>query len=303
MSEVVFEAQELTKRYKTTTAVDHASFTIEKGHVYGFIGENGAGKTTIIRLIAGLITPTSGSYSVFGLSGAANLDKARSRMGFMIESPTIYPSFTGRENISIQMKMFGIDNPDLPDALLTKVGLDPNDKKKAKNYSLGMRQRLGIAMTLVNDPEFLVLDEPINGLDPLGIIDIRNIIEEQKNLGKTVLISSHILSELYQLATDYVIISHGQIVDKVSLEELEDKCTSHHIIRTPVPDKALAIAQSFGLTKCSIEDGVLHIKEAFNVEELMAKFMQSQVIVTELSNHSSSLEDYYVSKIGGAARE
>lgn len=296
--EIIFQAQNVTKTYKKVNALSDVSFNIEKGRIYGFIGENGAGKTTIIRLITGMIVPTKGSIALFGSADDEELAKKRRRVGAMVEKPTIYATFTARENIEVQKKLYGIQDDTLADRLLKAVGLEDTGKKKAKNFSLGMRQRLGIAMALVNNPDFLVLDEPINGLDPVGIYEVRTLLEELNRQGKTILISSHILSELYQLATDYVIISHGKIVETLSQEELDAKCSDYWRIRADKPEKALEIARNMGI-ECEINGEYVIIKGKVEIEPLARAYMEEKILVTELSQIGGGLENYYMKLIGG----
>lgn len=224
----VLETNTLSKEYGGTGALDGLSMHVPKGAIYGFVGNNGAGKTTLIRLICGLQTPTSGTYSIYGVKNTEkNITDSRRRMGAVVETPSIYLDMTAEENLKAQYRILGIRSFDSISELLKLVGLDGTGKKKAKNFSLGMRQRLGIAVALAGDPDFIVLDEPINGLDPQGIIEIRELIlklNREKQI--TVLISSHILDELSKLATHYGFIDGGHIVKEISAEEIEKEGAS-----------------------------------------------------------------------------
>lgn len=224
--EYVLETSGLCKRYRGFAALNGLDMHIPKGAIYGFVGRNGAGKTTLIRLICGLQEPTGGSFTLYGARNTdAKIERSRRRMGAVVETPSIYMDMTAEENIRQQYLVLGIPSEDGITGLLQLVGLDDTGKKKAKNFSLGMRQRLGIAVALAGSPDFLVLDEPVNGLDPQGIIEMRELILKlNRERGITVLISSHILDELARLATHYGFIDGGRMVKEMSAEELEAHC-------------------------------------------------------------------------------
>ena len=222
----VLKTSQLTKTYSSKQVVKELSMTIQQGDIYGFIGKNGAGKTTLIRMIAGLATPSSGSIELFGSS---DLVKERAKIGTVIESPALFPNMTARENLITHCRIANVKDLRVVDETLELVGLSNTGKKKAKNFSLGMRQRLAIAIALIGDPEFLILDEPTNGLDPEGIKDIRAIflnLNQKKHI--TVLISSHILSELSKFATRYGIIHNGSLIEEFTEEELWKRCISEN---------------------------------------------------------------------------
>ena len=207
MSSVILEAHDLTKEYRHTVALDHIDLKIEKGKIYGFIGQNGAGKTTFLRLVTGLAFPTSGTLSLWGKTVEKELQEQRKRIGCMIETPALFPTMTAYQNMEIQRIQRGIPDKAVIQKTLDMVGLKDTGKKAVRNFSLGMRQRLGIAIALLNTPEFLILDEPINGLDPAGIVEIRNLLKSlNKEYGMTILVSSHILEELYQTASELSLI-------------------------------------------------------------------------------------------------
>ena len=224
--EYVLETNAVTKRYRSFTALNGLTMRIPKGAIYGFVGRNGAGKTTLIRLICSLQEPTDGSYTLYGVKNTEpGIIRSRRRMGAVVESPAIYPDMTARENLRQQYRVLGLPSDDGIDELLCLVGLGDTGKKRTKNFSLGMRQRLGIAIALAGSPDFLVLDEPVNGLDPQGIIEMRELILKlNREHGITVLISSHILDELSRLATHYGFIDGGRMVKEMSAEELEAHC-------------------------------------------------------------------------------
>ena len=220
--EYVLKTKELTKRFGGKLAVSNVDMHIREGEVYGLIGENGAGKTTIMRMVAGLASQTNGEIELFDSS---DLNAGRKRIGCVIENPAIYGNMTARENIEVFRRLVGDNRENIAEEILETVGLGDTGKKKAKNFSLGMKQRLSIGIALLGDPDFLILDEPINGLDPTGIAEVRDLItklnEEKK---KTILISSHILGELFKVATHFGVIRKGELVEEFSRDELSEKC-------------------------------------------------------------------------------
>lgn len=300
-SEVVLSVEGMTKVYGRNTVVNNATFQLEKGKIYGFIGQNGAGKTTIIRMLAGYAKLTSGNMSIFGDGTPKGLAEGRKRMGIIVENPALYKNMTAYDNIEIQKTLYGIKNDALADELLHLVGLANIGKRKVKNFSLGMRQRLGIAMALVNDPEILILDEPVNGLDPMGIVEVRELLlklNRERNL--TILISSHILSELYQLASDYIIIHRGKILEKLTLEELDKKCTSYVVIQAEDKEAAKNVLAELGIT--DTEDGnndYFRFKCNYDIKEIARALMERKILLTHFSVQTDSLEDYFVKLIGG----
>ncbi len=299
--EYVLKTNALSKSYKDFKALNGLSMNIPKGAIYGFIGKNGAGKTTLIRLICGLQEPTSGDYTLYGRKNTdRNIVKSRRRMGAVVETPSIYLGMTGVDNLKQQYRTLGLPSFDGLTEILKLVGLDNTGKKKAKNFSLGMRQRLGIAIALVGDPDFLVLDEPVNGLDPQGIIDIRELILKlNREQQITVLISSHILDELSKLATHYGFIDNGHIVKEMSKDELEAACKK--CIRMEVSNiKALAHV----LDEMRIDYKVTTSKTAdvyakVNISKLIAALTKENCEVISIQERDESLESYYVSLVGG----
>ncbi len=306
MDSIVMEVKGITKKYRDHAALDNVSLKLEKGKIYGFIGQNGAGKTTLIRLITGLAFPTSGEIYLWGKTGDAQLQQQRKRIGSLIESPALYPYMTAYQNMEVQRIQKGIPDKSIIDKTLELVGLSDTGKKKVRNFSLGMRQRLGIAIALLNAPEFLILDEPINGLDPVGIKEVRNLIKKlNKEYGMTILISSHILEELYNTATDFVIIDKGRIVEEISEDELNEKCKQHIEIKTPSSEKAIMVLQQ----KLSTDnfkvmpDGTIQLYDFLDdLEKVAGALAEDKILVTGLSITGDSLEDYFLGKIGGAAK-
>ena len=223
MSELILQTRDLTRRYGHTLALDHAALSVEKGQIFGLVGRNGAGKTTIIRMVTAQTAPTEGELSLFGETGEKALSRARSRTGAMVETPSFYPYLTARQNLEYYRLQRGIPGRRVVDEVLEEVDLASTGKKTFKNFSLGMKQRLGLALALMNHPEFLLLDEPINGLDPEGIVEFRNLLLQlNRERQTTILISSHILSELGNLATCYGFIDNGRMLEQISAKALAE---------------------------------------------------------------------------------
>lgn len=299
--EYVLETHALTKTYKRFTALDGLTMRIPKGAIYGFVGRNGAGKTTLIRLICGLQTPTSGSYSLYGTPyDTAGIARSRVRMGAVVETPSIYLDMTAADNIREQYRVLGVPSDEGIAELLTLVGLTDTGKKAAKHFSLGMRQRLGIAIALAGNPDFLVLDEPINGLDPQGIVEMRELILKlNRERAITVLISSHILDELSRLATHYGFIDGGRMIREMSAEEVEMRCRK--CVRVEVSDtKPLARV----LTKMGIEyriedEARADIYADVPVTSLVEALSAEHCTVYAMREQDESLESFYMNLVGG----
>ena len=225
MANEILVTRGLTKRYGNHLAVDHVELSIQKGQIYGLVGRNGAGKTTIIRMVTAQTVPTEGEVSLFGASGERELSKMRARTGAMVETPSFYPYLTARQNLEYYRIQRGIPGRRVVDEVLEEVDLAGTGKKTFKNFSLGMKQRLGLALALMNRPDLLLLDEPINGLDPEGIVEFRNLLLRlNQERQTTILISSHILSELANLATCYGFLDNGMMLEQISARALEEKC-------------------------------------------------------------------------------
>ena len=305
MESIVMEARGITKKYRQTLALDNVALKLEKGKIYGFIGQNGAGKTTLIRLITGLAFPTDGELSLWGKTGEKNLQEQRKRIGSLIEGPALYNNMTAYQNMEVQRIQRGIPDKSIIDKTLKTVGLSDTGRKKVRNFSLGMKQRLGIAIALLNTPEFLILDEPINGLDPAGIKEVRNLIKSlNKEYGMTILISSHILEELYSTATDFILIDKGRIIEELSEAELNEKCKQHVEIKTPDPQKAIMVLEQKLNTENFkvMPDNTIQLYDHLDDLETIAKVMSEQnVLVTGLTVTGDTLEDYFLNKIGGAS--
>lgn len=303
MNEYVLKTNSLTKSYHGVNALHDVSLTLEGGKIYGLIGQNGAGKTTLMRLVAGLSFPTSGSIELFGHTGEKALQIERKRLGCMVEYPSLTPNMTARENLKLHRIIRGIPNKEVEDELLELVGLADTGKKKAKNFSLGMKQRLGIAIALLGNPELLILDEPINGLDPLGVVEVRNLLKKLcEELQMTILISSHNLPELYQTATDYIIIHKGEIKQTLTLPQLEECCKHHLLISCEQPEKLVSVLEmKLNTTNCKVmPNKTVKLYEYLDEKERVSKVLfENGIIVTNLSNEGDTLEDYFISIVGG----
>ena len=303
MSEYILKTTNLTKTYKGYHAVNNVSIALEPGKIYGLVGRNGAGKSTLMRLIAGLSYPSSGEIELFGHTKESEIQIERRRMGCMIESPSINLSMTAKENMRLHRIIRGIPNEEIEDELLTLLDISNTGKKKVKNFSLGMKQRLGIAITLLNNPEFLILDEPINGLDPLGVVEIRKLLIklcDEKNM--TILISSHNLPEMYQLANDYIFINKGEIIETLTLEELDEHCKHYLLLQsTDVCKLVNVIERKLNTTNFKVmPNNSVQLFDYIDDKELVGKTLfENEVAVTNLSNEGGTLEDYFVSMVGG----
>ena len=301
----VLTANGLSKKYKNFQALNGLTMHIPKGAIYGFVGKNGSGKTTLIRLVCGLQVPTSGEYTLYGRKNTdKDIIKSRRRMGAVVETPAIYLDMTAEDNLKQQYYSLGLPSFDGLGDILTLVGLENTGKKKAKDFSLGMRQRLGIAIALVGDPDFLVLDEPANGLDPQGIVEVRELILKlNRERQITVLISSHILDELSKFATHYGFIDSGRIIKEISAAELAKicrKCVSVEVSDT----KALArVLDEMNIDYKILSDRVADVYAKINVSLLTSALAKENCEVISLRERDDSLESYYISLVGGEKHE
>ena len=291
----------LSKTYRHYHALNGLTMNVPRGSIYGFVGRNGAGKTTLIRLICGLQEPTSGNYTLDGVqSTERDILKIRRRMGAVVETPSIYLGMTAEDNLKQQYRILGLPSYDGLREPLELVGLSDTGKKKAKNFSLGMRQRLGIAIALAGNPDFLILDEPVNGLDPQGIIEIRELIQKlNRERGITVLISSHILDELHRLATWYGFIDGGRIVKEMSAEELDAVCRQylHVTVSDMTALKKVLDERSLGYSVVSEKEADLY--DMISISELTHALDAENCAILSVSQQSESLENYFVSLVGG----
>lgn len=298
MEDMVLQLKGIKKRYGSQQVLKQVDVTINKGQIYGLVGKNGAGKTTLMRILTGLTKQQAGSMWLLGENGKNGYDEARKKMGSIIETPSFYPFFDGKTNLEYYNRQLG--GKANVDEVLELVGLGKSGKKKFKNYSLGMKQRLGIGLAILNDPEFLVLDEPINGLDPMGIVEVRNLIRklnQERNI--TIIISSHILGELESIATNYGFLDKGIILEELSKEELEHKCRPNWKIRVNELDKVLSLLQEkYGFSQIEKEEGSLILKESLlNPEQLTREIVEKGYDLYEFSMINKSLESYYLDLI------
>ena len=299
--EYVLTTQNLSKSYSKFQALDHFTMHVPKGAIYGFVGRNGAGKTTLIRLVCGLQSPTAGSYSIYGIDYKdKRISKSRRRMGAVVETPAIYMDMTAAENLKQQYLLLGMPSYEGIDDLLALVRLENTGKKKARNFSLGMKQRLGIAIALAGDPDFLVLDEPVNGLDPQGIIEIRELILKlNRERGITVLISSHILDELSRLATHYGFIDKGRMVKEMSAAELEAACRKCMRVEVSQTAALSRVLEGVGVEYKILSDTTADIYAKLNISELTHALDGVDCELIALTERDESLESFFVELIGG----
>ena len=297
----VLQTDSLTKHYRKFQALDGLTMHVPKGSIYGFVGKNGAGKTTLIRLICGLQKPTTGSFSLYGIrNDSEDIVKARRRMGAIVETPAFYADMTAEENLKQQYCILGLPTYDGIPELLKLVGLEDTGKKIIMSFSLGMKQRLGIAIALAGDPDFLVLDEPVNGLDPQGIVEMREMIlklNREKQI--TVLISSHILDELSRLASHYGIIDHGRMVKELSAEELDAACRK--CMRMEVSDISVLayVLDGLGIEYKILSETTADVFSKLNVTQLILSLAKENCEVLSLHERDESLESYFISLVGG----
>ena len=298
----ILETENLTKKYGQKEAVKDVNLHIEEGQIYGLIGRNGAGKTTIMRMISGLSRPTGGSYSLFGKTGLEK-QKMLKNVGVLIESPGLYPRLSAYENLKIKCIGMGVNPKGYVEELLKTVGLENTDRKKpAGSYSLGMRQRLGIALALVGDPKLIVLDEPINGLDPQGIAEVRDMLSRLRDeKGITIMISSHILDELGKVADAYGVIHEGKLLDEFSAQELHLRCGQSVVLRTDDAAGTMQILENMGIRNAAHEpDGSIRIESAVSKTKEISKAVVSAGIgLEEIYLRTMTLEEYYLGMTGG----
>ncbi|MBD5393557.1 MAG: ATP-binding cassette domain-containing protein [Lachnospiraceae bacterium] len=301
----VLRTNALGKSYGHFKALNGLSMNVPKGAIYGFVGKNGAGKTTLIRLICALQQPTSGDYMLYGIKNTSReIGQARRRIGAVVETPAIYSDMTAEENLKQQYCILGLPSYEGIPELLKLVGLQDTGRKKAGKFSLGMKQRLGIAIALAGDPDFLVLDEPVNGLDPQGIIEVRELILKlNREYDITVLISSHILDELSRLATHYGFIDDGHMVKEMSAEDLDKACRK--CVRVEVTDtKALARVLDNMKLEYNILSGThADIYARVEISALVLALIKEKCEVISMTEREESLESYYINLVGGASHE
>ena len=301
MSDTILKATNITKIYGKHKALDKVSIEIKRGMIYGLIGENGAGKSTFMRIIMGLIKMDGGNMELFGDTGVKGLQYARRKMGQSIEMPALYPDLTARGNLQVQAANGGIGEREIDD-LLHLMNLSHTGKKKTKNFSLGMRQRLAIASTLITNPEFLILDEPTNGLDPSGIVEMREIIQRLvSDRGITVLLSSHLLDELSQIATHYGILHDGKLISELSREELTTVTRQYIELETMEVQQAVVVLDELGIKDYEVINGSeIYIYEHLDdVAAINRSLVIANVDVSRIGTTRQKLEDYFLQLTGG----
>lgn len=307
MENIILKTFNLTKSYRGNNALHDVSIKLKSGRIYGLIGQNGAGKSTLMRLVTGLAFPTGGSIELFGHAGEKSLQIERKRLGSMIEYPSLISNMTAKENLMVHRITRGVPDKKIEEELLELVGLAKAGSKRVKDFSLGMKQRLGIAIALLGNPEMLILDEPINGLDPIGVVEIRNLLKklcEERHM--TILISSHNLPELYQTATDYIIIHKGEIKQALTLEQLEERCRHHLLIGSLEPEKLVSVLEMKLETHNYkvMPDKMVKLYDFFNEKERVAKTLfENGIVITNLSSEGDTLEDYFISVVGGGKND
>lgn len=301
MRKTVLKVQQLNKAFGRQRVLKDLTFTLEQGKIYGLIGLNGAGKTTLMNSLAGLVKNDSGSIQLFGSSNPKELVQQRKKVGSLIGSPALYPNLTAYENLNLTRISRGIPNKELIEQTLLAVNLDPMSKKRVKHFSLGMKQRLGIANALFGEPAFLMLDEPTNGLDPISLVEIRKLLlkaNQEKNI--TMLISSNSLNELDQLATDYLMMHEGQIIEQMNQQELQDKCRRHLALQVddlsrtlPIIEQQLQFAHYIVMP-----DGTLKLYEGLeDLNRIFTCLTDNQIQILSVTMVEDSLENYFVDRI------
>lgn len=294
--EYIIETQNLVKQFKTKLAVNDVSIHVKRGDIYGLIGKNGAGKTSLMKLILGLTVPTKGKILLFGNE---NLNRGRKQIGSLIEAPGLYKNCTAYENMLRFATLYGANIKEIK-PLLKRVGLDNTGSKKAGEFSLGMRQRLGIAIALLGNPEILILDEPINGLDPAGIKEIRDIILELNKEGVTLIISSHLLDELAKVVTNYGIIADGSLIEEITAKELNERCRKYIKIVTNNNITALRVLkEKFSNLIIEIKEDGIYLSNYFDKTSMLNKILvEKGILVSELTLSESGFEEYFIERLG-----
>ncbi|WP_340004059.1 ABC transporter ATP-binding protein [Paenibacillus sp. FSL K6-0276] len=302
MNTTIFEAEGLTKQYGRAIALQNINMQIKQGDIYGFVGENGAGKTTLMKIISGLVYPTKGTIQLKGKSGEKDIARIRKKMGVLIELHALYPHMNAEENLNFYCKIHGISDFNRIKDVLNLVGLTDVGNKNTSEYSLGMRQRLGLAISLLNEPEFLVLDEPINGLDPTGIVEMRKLLAKLAHeKGVTILISSHILSELQLLATKFGFIHKGQLIKEVSVEELLQSAETQICIKTVETAAAIYVLKNdLNIHSITLSGSgeILVPKDLTDLEQLMSTLIRHGIPLEGINLSTANLEHYYMDLIG-----
>lgn len=301
MANYIIETKNLTKKYGSKLAVNEVNMHVEQGTVYGFVGENGSGKSTIMRLLMGLAIPTKGEYSLFGVNAKNRMiQKVRKHISAIVEAPSLVPSLSAYDNLKYACLYYGIRNYQevIPQAL-KNVGLEDTGNKSAKNFSLGMKQRLGIAVLLLNNPDLMLLDEPMNGLDPSGVAELRNLIIDLNKKGITFIISSHILSELEKVATHYGFISHGKLIKEISAADLALECKKFTELRYSDPVKLEKELKALNYKNVKEYPNAVRIYDDVKPLELLKSLEKKSIEISDVKTSEMNVEDYYLNLIGG----
>ena len=303
MSEdIIVKSQKLTKMYGHTAALKEADITIKRGSIYGLVGNNGAGKTTFLKILTGQIFPTEGSFCLMGAEDERKMQEVRKRIGAIIENPGFFPKLTAKQNLEYYRIQRGIPGKGIVDEMLKQVGLADAGKRKYENLSMGMKQRLGLGLALMGEPELLILDEPINGLDPIGIVEIRSFLSElSHNHGITIFISSHVLSEIEQIADIIGVMHEGHLVEEVNISELHKR--NRKYIQFDLSDSEIAgkiLENHYHMTDFTVQDGTVRIYDfSQSVGEINREFARNGLLVTRINDSEENLEDYFSKLIGG----
>lgn len=301
MSEAIIEVSQLTKQFKARIAVNKADFKIGKGEIFGLIGQNGAGKSTLLKMIGGLMYPTSGEIKLFNRT-VKDSHPYFERIGILIENAGLFPHYNAYENLDLIAISYGLTNrKNHINKLLKLVGLDVSNKSKVKNYSMGMKQRLGIAAALIGSPDVLILDEPINGLDPQGISEIRQMILELNKAGMTIIISSHILEELSKVATQYAILHQGEVIEHHSREQLLLQCEDRIEIEVEKASSAVPILeQRLNIHQYKvISERIVYVYDShIENQHIIKSLVENGIMVHSITKHKQSLEQYFLARTG-----
>ncbi|QBD83912.1 ABC transporter ATP-binding protein [Clostridium tetani] len=304
MSDTVLKVKNITKKYHNHLAVNNVSMEINQGEIYGLVGKNGAGKTTLLKMICGLTIPSIGEISLFNETSQNGLNKSRRRTGSIIETPSFFPYLSAKKNLEYYRIQKGIAEKNCVDEIIKAVNLEDAGNKKFKNFSLGMKQRLGLALALMANPDLLILDEPINGLDPTGIVEFREILLKlNKERNTTIIISSHILGELSQMATMYGFINKGELVEQLSSKELQEKCKRCLSVKVDNTEKAVTIIEKE--LNCSnykvLNNNEIRLYDHIDTPEIVAQsLVLNGVMLYSMNQVGANLENYFINLIGGA---
>lgn len=303
MKEIILRTRNLSKRYHEHIVVNNVNMEIKQGDIYGLVGKNGAGKTTLLRMISGLTTPCDGEIELFNETSQDGLNKSRMRTGCIIENPSFFPYLSAEKNLEYYRIQRGAAEKECVEQALKITGLGDVGRKKFKNFSLGMKQRLGLALTIMTSPDLLILDEPINGLDPTGIVEFREILLKlNKERNTTIIISSHILGELSQLATEYGFIDNGELIQQISSKELKEKCRQCISIKVNDTGKATVILEKqLGTNKYEVRNNnEIRLYEYIDTPEVVTKaLVNGEIMVSSINQIGANLEDYFINLIGG----